>query len=370
MKYKILQIGKYFSLKGGIETVTQSLVASLQKDHIIDVLCFSEDRNSYQKKVGASVIWEAGKIFNLLSSPISFKFFQYFKALRNNYNTILIHAPNPLATLALLLFHTKAKVIILWHGDILNKGIFYFFFKAFEKKMLKRADMILATSSNYLEHSSVLKGFKYKCRILPLGINEKNLVSNPALVKRIRIKYKSKKIVFSLGRYVYYKGFEYLIEAAQYISDEVIILIGGYGPQKFFYETCIESLHLQHKVFLIPELNHSTWGSYFEACDVFCLPSYKKAESFGLVVLEAMSFCKPVIATNIPGSGTPWVNKHNISGLNVNIKNSKELAEAIQEIIFSKNYAEYCKNSRKRFDENFTEEKMVTKFLALLKEVS
>ncbi len=369
MKYKLLQVGKYFSLKGGIETVTRSLVFALHNDHLIDVLCFSRDDKTHISKIGNSTIWEAGTLFKFLSSPISIKFFTWFKALRKKYDVLLIHTPNPLAALALIFFPTKAKVVIQWHGDILNKGMFYFFFKPLEEKMLQRADIVLATSAIYIENSAALKKFKHKCKVLPLGINENNLVSNAAFVEKIKRKYNGKKIVFALGRYVYYKGFEYLIEAAQYLGDDFVILIGGHGPQKIFYEKKIKDLNLQHKVFLIAETGENFWGSYFKACDIFCLPSYEKAESFGIVLLEAMSFSKPVVATNIPGSGTPWVNKHKFSGLNVSLKNSKQIAAAIKEIIFGDRYDEYCKNARQRFDENFTEEKMVCRLLDVLEEL-
>lgn len=366
MSYRILQIGKYYSLKGGIETITRSLVSALEKDHVIDVLCFSETGTTQKKRIGKSNVWEAGTFFKFLSSPISFKYFKHFKALRKKYDIILIHCPNPLAAVALLLFHTNAKVVIQWHGDILNKGLFYIFFKGIERKMLKRADLILATSVIYLEHSAVLKKFKGKCKILPLGINEKNMISNPAVVNSIRSRYDNKKIIFALGRYVYYKGFEYLIESARDLDDNIVVLIGGHGSMKKFYEQKIEKLNLTGKVFLIAESGKNEWGSYYESCDIFCLPSYEKAESFGIVLLEAMSFSKPIVAANIPGSGTPWVNKHEVSGLNVDIKNSKQIAEAIQKIIFGKKYQDYCKNSRKRFEENFTEDKMILKFLDLI----
>lgn len=366
---RILQIGKYFSLKGGIETVTQSLVNTLQDKFVVDVLCFSQDRTTYRSKVEHSTIWEAGKFFTFMSSPISLKFFTHFRKLRNQYDILFIHAPNPLATLALLLFGSKAKVVVQWHGDILNKGMFYFFFRPLERLMLDRADVVLATSAVYIEHSPALTRVKEKCRVLPLGINEKKLVSSPELVQEIRTKYKNKKIVFSLGRFVYYKGFEYLIEAAKLLNDDVVILIGGYGPQKNYYEERIEQLQLENKVHLIPELNHGTWGSYYQACDLFCLPSFEKAESFGIVLLEAMSFFKPIVATNIPGSGTPWVNQHKVTGLNVALKNTSALAAAIEEILCSPDYQEYCLRARRRFDDFFTEEKMITQLKGFLNEL-
>lgn len=367
VQLKILQVGKYYSLKGGVETITRSFVSAIGDNFQVDVLCFSEDNKTHTKQVNRSVICEAATNFKFMSSPISFSFFKLFKKLRNNYDIILIHTPNPMAALALLFFKTKAKVVIQWHGDILNKGIFYTLFRGIEYKMLQRADMILVTSEIYLNHSTPLKNFKAKSKILPLGINKSNLENDPAIFNSIKEKFRDKKIVFSLGRFVYYKGFEYLVDAASFLQDDFVVLIGGHGDNKEKYQEKINAAHLQNKVFLIPETGDTAWGSYYAACDVFCLPSFEKAESFGIVIIEAMAFSKPIVATDIPGSGTTWVNQNGITGLNVEIKNSRQLAQAIESVIDDGHYNEYCNNSRKRFEENFTEDKMVTGFTELMK---
>ena len=112
MKYKILQVGKYYSLQGGIETITRSLVNSLKKDHVVDVLCFSSDKLTHESKAGKSTICEVGTMFKFLSSPISLHFFTHFRKLRNKYDVVLIHTPNPLAAVALFLFGSNAKIIV------------------------------------------------------------------------------------------------------------------------------------------------------------------------------------------------------------------------------------------------------------------
>lgn len=95
-------------------------------------------------------------------------------------------------------------------------------------------------------------------------------------------------------------------------------------------------------------------GAYYKACDVYCLPSIYKTEAFGLVQVEAMYFGKPIISTDIPGSGVGWVNQHNTTGLVVPPKSSSALANALTEIISNpESKTRLGRNGRERFEKEF-----------------
>jgi len=127
------------------------------------------------------------------------------------------------------------------------------------------------------------------------------------------------------------------------------------------YVSLLKQHDLYNKIFLLSDISQKDLGNYYKACDVFCLPSTEKTEAFGLVLVEAMVFGKPVLATNIPGSGTSWVNVNNVTGLNVEPKNSKALAEGILKIMDEENYQTFSVNARKRFEEKFTNVKFIDK---------
>ncbi len=65
----------------------------------------------------------------------------------------------------------------------------------------------------------------------------------------------------------------------------------------------------------------------FAACDIFCFPSYYDAETFGLVLLEAMQFAKPVISTH--WRGIPSVVADGQSGFLVPIRAPRSVAEKL-----------------------------------------
>ena len=108
-------------------------------------------------------------------------------------------------------------------------------------------------------------------------------------VAAIREKYPCKKIVFSLGRLVAYKGYEYLIEAARFLDDDYVLLIGGTGPLKAELDEKIKMLGLEGKVVLLGRVSDEDLPAYYGACELFCLSSVQKTEAFGIVQIEAMS---------------------------------------------------------------------------------
>jgi len=75
------------------------------------------------------------------------------------------------------------------------------------------------TSPNMIEVSSYLKRFREKCIAIPLGIDVKRFKlteDNKKKVAEIKKKF-GPEIVLFVGRLIYYKGLEYLIQAMQKI---------------------------------------------------------------------------------------------------------------------------------------------------------
>lgn len=352
---KILHVGKFWPGKGGMEKMMYDIVHGFSsRGDRCDLLCAAAENGP-----GVISINENGRIictptwFTLAATKITPAMIWKLKKICNDYDILHIHHPDPMANLALLLSGYKGKVILHWHSDILKQKNLLKVYKPLQDWMIRRADLVVGTSPVYLKESPHLINAYDKMACLPIGVQK--IVPDPEKVKEIRELYPGKKIVFSVGRLVGYKGHKFLIDSAKYLPDDYVILIGGSGPLFTPMKLQIAEENLGDKVVLLGRLSDEDLPNYYGACDVFCLSSIWKTEAFGMVQIEAMSCGKPVVATEIPGSGVSWVNKHGYSGLNVQPEDSKALADAIVNILSDEQkYAQFSRNALARYDELFT----------------
>lgn len=366
MVLKVLHIGKYYPpFLGGIEKVNFDLVETLNQVGVeTDVFCFNHEPGGNISTEGY-MIHRTGVWITKFSTPISFSIFKDLRKIYRNYDIIHIHMPNPTAAIAFQFLPFKGKIVLHWHLDIVKQKIVKIGYKSFQTHILKKADAIIATSPDYLENSKDLKPYLNKCHVIPLGIDDSYLIENLDYREKLALEYKNKKMIFSLGRLIYYKGFEYLIDAAKYLDEDTIILIGGIGVLKVKLQKQIDDNNLQDRVKLIGKVPAAELAEYYIRADVFCLPSIERSEAFGIVLLEAMACGCSLISTAM-GSGTSWVNSHEETGLVVPAKDSEELAKAIKLITESKDLKQkFAQNARIRFQQNFKLEQMTQKTLDL-----
>lgn len=365
-KLKVLQLGKFYPVRGGIEKVMHDLMTGLSEYGVeCDMLCALDDRESRTFSVNRNArLIGCGTWKKVAATMLSPSMFSILRKECHRYDVIHIHHPDPMACLALFFSGYKGRVILHWHSDIQKQKLLLGFYRPLQRWLLKRCELVVGTTPVYLSESPFLKNVQDKTVCLPIGVD--SMLSSGENARRIRERYGNRKIIFSLGRLVSYKGYKYLVEAAGYLDDEYVVLIGGSGPLKDELQAEIEYQGLQNKVKLLGRIGDDELPSYYEACDLFCLPSVQKTEAFGIVQIEAMSFGKPVVATTIPGSGVAWVNRHGVSGINVPPRDSKALAGAIRLVTCDKEtYSAYSERALERYRSEFTKERMIERCLKL-----
>ena len=355
---KILQLGKFFPIKGGVEKVEYDLMRGLSEHGIdCDMLCASARKSEQQINGHAKLICCRTWIMIAGTTIAPLMITRLWRTCQE-YDIIHVHHPDPMACLALFLSRYRGKVVLHWHSDIIRQKRLLGLYRPLQNWLIRRADVIVGTTPIYVKESEELKHAQHKTTHLLIGIEGITPNSNGA--QKLHELYNGRKIVFSLGRLVPYKGYTYLIEAAQYLPDDYVVAIGGTGPLHEELSHLIIDKGLENKVKLLGFVKDEDVSAYYTACKIFVLPSVQKTEAFGIVQIEAMSGGKPVVATTIPGSGTAWVNAHGVSGLNVTPKQPKELAEAILEITKDEDtYKRYCTDARLRYENEFTKEQMI-----------
>lgn len=367
----ILQLGKFYPPPyGGMETVLQDITEGFNEIGITcDVLCANDKAKTEIFQINGFKVIKAQSIGRWLGTSISPSLVYWLFKIQKKYSVIQVHFPNPLAVFAILLTRPKGKIVIHWHSDIIKQKYTKILINPFQNLVIKKAALIVGATEAHLKKSEQVNLFKNKEKIIPYGLNPKNLKSEKTiLTPSILTEYQNRKIIFSLGRLVYYKGFEYLIESAKYIPDEYIILIGGSGPLYGSLNEKIKKYDLGNKVKLLGNIPQELIPLYYKYCKLFCLPSIFKSEMFGVVQLESFYFGKPVVSVNIPESGVPFVNIHGETGLCVDPKNPQKLAQSFIEIIEDPNlYTKFSNNAKRKIDEIYNMKTVMKAFEATFK---
>lgn len=169
-----------------------------------------------------------------------------------------------------------------------------------------------------------------KIKIIPNGVfpeGFRNLSVNP---QKVRNRYAAphEKIVFFVGRLVYEKGLDLLLEAAVKILskvDEVKFVIAGKGPYEVHLKEKARRLGIYDRVYFTGYIDDQVRNALFNTAAVAVFPSLY--EPFGIVALEAMAAGTPVVVTDNGGLGE--VVHHGKNGLKAFNNSPDSLADNI-----------------------------------------
>ncbi|WP_082705839.1 glycosyltransferase family 4 protein [Aneurinibacillus thermoaerophilus] len=370
---KILQVNKFYPpVIGGVEKVVYDLVEGMCSLAEMEVLVANTEWKYVQEIEHKAKIHRVPSIGTYFSMPVAPTFPLWLKKIKTDI--IHFHFPFPLGELSYLLVdkiaNIPAKTVVTWHSDIVRQKRFLKLYHPFLKRFLEKVDTIIATSPNMVEASPYLKEHKDKCRVIPLGIDVKEWEKTDKLfenVKKVREEVAIKPIILFVGRLVYYKGVEYLIEAMTEINASLFLV--GEGPLKPLLQKRAEELGITEKINFLGGASKEQLVTYLHACDIFVLPSVERSEAFGIVQLEAMACGKPIVSTNLT-TGVPFVNQDGKTGIVVPPKDIKSLTQALTFLIENESVRkQYGERGKERVYEHFTREKMVQSVYTLYQEL-
>ncbi len=161
----------------------------------------------------------------------------------------------------------------------------------------------------------------------------------------------------AIGRIVWQKGFEYLIQAIPDIVKDVPdvkFLFVGDGPLKKELEDLAGNLKIKERI--IFSGFRSDIKEILSAVDLLVIPSL--LEGFPMVTLEAMAMAKPIIATNINGITEQITD--GVNGILVPPKDPSALAKAVIRVLNDRDFAwSMGLLAREKVEKEFSVEKMV-----------
>ena len=183
-----------------------------------------------------------------------------------------------------------------------------------------------------METSDELAPHKAKVRIIPFGLELKKLsprLRQSTSARKLRARYDG-PITFTLGRLIYYKGFQVLIDAFAHVPGT--LLLGGEGPLRRALEEQVQRSGLRNRIQFLGAIPEAELGAYYGAADLFVLPSVARSEAFGIVQIEALAAGVPVVNTALD-SGVPEVSLDGVTGFTVRPDDRHALAAAMNRVL-------------------------------------
>ncbi len=244
---------------------------------------------------------------------------------RKKFDILHVHWPFPHGIFSMFAtLFCKSKVILNFHGACLLLAQRYSFVRNFLKYFIKNADAVIVNSS--FTGKKVTEIYDSPIHVIPYGTT--------VIPKTIVRKKVPGRQIFSVGRMIERKGFIYLIEAMpQVISqfpDAKLTLAGG-GPLREQLLQQVNKLQLQKNINLPGKISAKELEMLYAQGDIFVLPAIidknGDTEGLGVVLIEAMTYKIPVIASNV--GGIPDVIVTGTSGILVEQKNSSMLANEL-----------------------------------------
>lgn len=346
---------------GGIEQVIHQLSSGLvDKGVFVDVLALSNKKNESISINGYSVHFEKCDL-DILSNGISFSVIKRFIKLAKNADLIHYHYPWPFMDMMVLLFNINKPSVLTYHSDIVRQKKSNFLYNPFRRLFFSKINRIIVTSPNYLYSSVTLQEYKDKISIIPIGINDSlNSITNDSHIIDWRKKLGDKFYLF-VGVFRYYKGLDILLQAAKSV-DYKIVLIGNGDLYNDISNKCKE--YNLDNVILLGNVSDIDKEVIFRICYAFIFPSNFRSEAFGVALLEAAMFNKPMISTEI-GTGTSYININNETGLVIRPNDPIALVQAMSLLWNDPNKViKMGINARKRYEKIFKLENMVDSYFS------
>lgn len=207
-------------------------------------------------------------------------------------------------TVCALLFKLtrRSRVIILWEGMSAHAVGTFKMQTVLRRWIARFAEAAVSNSDEGTEYLRDVIGMPqdkllcYPCQVPDVTLLRSGADKTPAAIRR--------PIFLYVGALTWRKGWRHLIEASALLVrlgvQSFSVLFVGAGEQEEELRAAIRDRGLDGIVHQVGSMAYQNLGSYYSNADVFVSPT--RQDTWGVAVLEAMAFGKPVLCSKHAGS--------------------------------------------------------------------
>ena len=223
----------------------------------------------------------------------------------------------------------------------------------------KKLDYLVLVSKELQKYyANVLKKYKCQAVYIPNSIDEMPLTMAPL---------KNKKIV-CVGRLSPEKGHMDLLKVYSMINEKYskwTLDIVGDGSERKKLENYIKKNHLEKRVFLHGFQQKEFINKLLNEASIYLMTSY--TESFGIVLVEAMSHGVPCVAFE-SAEGATEIIKDGVNGFLIKNRDESAMVQKIEELIENRELRVKLGKQARDSVVEYSKEVVLKKWISLIKE--
>ena len=311
---RVLHVYKtyYPDTTGGVEMVLYQLMCALKPMGVESrLLVLSPVASPVPIERPEAQVIRCQTTLEIASNPMSLPALGEFKRQLDWADIVHYQFPWPFGDLLHLLYGRRKLSVVSYQSDVVRQKTLMRLYRPLMRRFLASVDRVCATSPNYRETSAVLSQLRKRVEIIPNGLDTEIFPpSTTEALDQWRSRLGQGFFLF-VGVLRYYKGLHTLVEAA--VGVDIPVVIAGSGPEQEALEAQARKQGAS-RVYFLGHVSEEDKSALLQLAGVFVFPSHLRSEAFGMSLVEASMYSKPMISCEI-GTGTSYVNLHGVTGL-------------------------------------------------------
>lgn len=366
---KILHVYKtyYPDTFGGIEQVIAQLARGLtSRGHENRIFTLSPTAQPPVLARPEAEVHRSRTTLEIASNPFSLAAMRDFREQVAWADVVHYQFPWPFGDLLHVWSAGRKPSVVSYQSDVVRQKMLRHVYSPLMNRFLRSVDMVVATSPQYRESSPVLAHLRTPIRIIPNGIDESAYPApDPKLLASWRERVGEGFVLF-VGVLRYYKGLHTLVHACEGFPGRVVI--AGGGPQSAALHEQVAAQRLSN-LQLLGQVSDQDKVCLLQLCRAFVLPSHLRSEAFGMSLLEAAMYAKPMVSCEI-GTGMSYINRDGVTGWTVPPESPDALRDRMQRLLTDTDEAARMgAAARRRFETLFTAQAMAASYEAAYRDV-